>query len=115
MKGNSAVPSDVVLIKGQIRFGLKEGARGIEAIILPKFDIQKCSLGGIAKAVAQINKTPRGYHDGCCEVLMKKSIGDMGTRCIIADGTLIPLDQEAATMLYQLRLPLKKERHYISI
>ena len=109
------VPRDVVFKKGQIRFGMKEGNRGIEAVILPQFDIRRYGLGSVTKAVTQINKTPRGYHDGQCEQLLKKSIGDMGTRCIIANGNLIPLDQEAATMLLQMKLPMLKERHFIPV
>lgn len=109
------VPRDVVLKKGQIRFGMKEGNRGIEAVILPQFDIRGCSLGGVTKTVARINKTPRGYHDGQCEQLLKKSISNMETRCIIANGNLVALDQEAATMLYHMRLPMRKDRHYILI
>jgi len=98
-----------------MRFGLKEGNRGIEAVILPQFDTRPCTLGIMEKIVAKINKTPRGYHDGCCETLVRKSIGDMGARCMIVGGSLIPLDQEAATILLQMRLPMLKQRYFIPI
>lgn len=108
------VPGDVAIKKGQLRFGLKESDRGVEAVILPRFSI-RCSLSILEKVIAKVNETPREHIDGQCEILIKKAIGNMGTRCMIADGNLIALDQDAATMLWQMKLPILRERHFIPI
>lgn len=112
--GRCIVPGDIVFRRGQLRFGLKESDRGVEAVILPRFSI-RYGLNIIEKIMAKVNETPREHIDGQCEILIKKAIGDMGTRCILVDGNLVVLDQDAATMLWKMKLPILKERYFIPI
>lgn len=111
------VPSDVVIHRGQVRFGMgQKGSQGEMAVILPQFDVRKgCSMKGVQKIMDRINTTPRLRKDGDCESMLRKELGDMDTRVLMQDGNIVPLDQEAATMLRDMKLPMKKERHYIPI
>ncbi|NCP77301.1 hypothetical protein GW819_01560 [Candidatus Gracilibacteria bacterium] len=110
------VPADIKIKRGRIVFGLKDNAsRGIEAVILPVFDIRNCSLAGLTRVIEQINSLPKRFQDNYCETLVKKSYGDMGTRFTIENGDLVALDEDAATQLFKLCLPIRGFRHYIPI
>jgi hypothetical protein len=109
-------PLDVRIKKGRVMFGLRDhSARGIEAVILPVFDIRGCTFANLLLTADKINTLTKRFQDSYCESLVRKKIGDMGTRVLINDGNLVALDEDAATMLHQMRFPIRTFRHYVPI
>lgn len=114
-KKQEHIRNDIAIQRGKVLFGIEEDPRGITAIIVPWFDIHGYTLESITKVMERINMTPRLRQDSQCETLIKGSLGNMDTRITIQRGNLVALDQEAATMLWQMKLPISKDRHYIPI
>ena len=110
----NVIPQDVLVRYGEVHFGLKDNG-GVLAIALPQFDIRKRVFGDVTTMVRTINDSPRLRQDNECEALLRKAIGKIDVRFIVRDGNLVPLDQEAASILQKQGLPLLKNRHYIPI
>lgn len=109
------VPHDVVVHHGKVLFGAKQDDSGIIAIILPWFNIQGYQSKGIINLVTQINANPRLHQSNLCERLLEKSLGEMDSRISIENGNLVAYDQDAATLLWRMQVPLSKERHFFLI
>lgn len=110
------VPSDIKIKKGRVIFGLKDNpSRGIEAVILPTFDIRNYSLTGIAQVVERINAMTKKFQDSYCEELVKQNYNGLDSRFTLENGNLVALDEDAATQLFQLRFPLSNFRFCVPI
>lgn len=114
-KKQEHIRNDITIQRGKVLFGIKEGHGGITAVIVPWFDTHGYTLGSITKVMEHINATPRLRQDSQCEILIKGSLGKMDTRITIEGANVVAYDQEAATMLWQMKFPISKDRHYIPI
>ena len=108
------VSEDVRLKKGKILFGYRVTASQ-SVVVLPKFGTGEKTTKDIELILQTIGGKPRLRKNGSCEDILKNIFGSVFTkRCILAGKEFIPLDQEAATMLFHMKLPMLKMRHYVT-
>ena len=100
-----------VSTSGKVLFGIQPD-NGKQIMALPQFDV---SVGltprAIEQLVGEINDSPRLRKENGCELLLKRD----DTRILIRPGKLIPLDQEAATMLYNMGMSMLTSQRLIPI
>lgn len=111
MPSSRDVPKKAIVRKGRVLFGLTESGDRV-VIALPRFSSTGCDR----RMLDIINKTPRLRQDDYCETLLRRHMGsDYDKRIIFQDGDLVPLDQDAATMLWEKRFTLRANQYHVPL
>ena len=111
----SMVPMDVEIKKDKVRFGFRV-RKTRPTVVLPMFSTGEKTSEDVSFIIQTITNKPRSRQNGSCEDALSKVLGlEFRKRCALIDGIIIPFDQEAATLLLNLKLPMLKDRHYIVV
>jgi hypothetical protein len=79
-------------------------------IIVPQFIVSDMGY-----FIDLVNRTPKKHHDHVHETRLKVALNQPNGRVVKRGNHLVPLDEDAASMLYQLKIPMAKTQRAISI
>jgi len=65
--------------------------------------------------VSLINNTPKIHHDNVHEKRLKEAVNQPNGRVVKRGKNLVPLDEDAATLLCRMKVPMAETQRTISI
>lgn len=105
----------IVKPDGRTTFGIKEVA-GKLWVMVPQFDVTGHTQKFIEACLMKINGAVQLRHEADCEKRLKEALQvELGVRVVTRGEKLVPLDQEAALLLFKLGLPLLLAQRHFSI